>query len=302
VNDDPRYDRRNYPGWRKVRAGLLLLLIALAAELARGILYAVRIRFPGLDVLLVGLQVLPGVGYLLCTFVPLPGWPKRLAVVNLGLAVLLLAWQAFLLLSAAQASDPRKIEREAAKFQEQIQADQEQIQADWKAREGKLKEALKGANSPDTRKRLFDDLNKETQERLDRTSKETTERITKEANRQINRAFWRLRVGLTLRPLLWCLQVVTLAYFLRGVAHFFKAYDLDNSCVVLTMVALAYVTLVIPGSLVVFQSWRPNQSESRFLNPYSLGCFLFPLSLTCLLLQVRLLTRIRRAVEDYLPR
>lgn len=279
VNGDPRYDRRNYPGWRKVRVGLLLLLIALVVPLARPVLFYQGIGFPGLSLLLFGLQVLPSTGYLLCTFVPVAGWPKRLAIANLALAVLLLAWQAFTMLSLAHASDPRKIERDMAKVQEQIQADS-------KAREEKIKEALKDPNNRDALKQLLD---KEIQEMSERTTKQTNWFL-----------LW-LRVDLILRSLLWCLQVVLLACFLRGVAHFFKAYDLDNSCLVLIMVALVYVILQIPGSLVASQGWRPGQSEPRFLNPYSLNCFLLPLLLICQLLQLRLLVRIRRVVDDYLP-
>src|SRR5260370_26955179 len=110
-------------------------------------------------------------------------------------------------------------------------------------------------------------------ERTKKEIQEMSERTTRQTNRFL---FW-LRVDFILHSLLWCLQVVLLAYFLRSVAHHFKAFDLDKSCLVWIIVALVYVTLQIPGTLVASQGWRPGQSEPRFLNPYSLNCFLSPI-------------------------
>ena len=304
ADDDPRHNRRNYPGWRKVRVGLLLLLIALLVPLAQTVLSFLSrtgeamsfVRDPaafsaspggshlgfnlsGLGLLLFGLQFLPSSGYFLCTFVPVSGGLKRWAIINFSLAVLLIASHAFTMLAQARASDPRQIQADMAKMQEQAQADA-------KAWQQGLNERLKGAKSPEAQQRAFDDLLKENKER---------------ATRETNRLLLRLRLAQLLALLLWGLQVVFLACFLRSVAHFFKAFDLDTSCLVLIGVTLLYVSLHIVGSQAVSYSWRPGESEERFLTPGSLNCFLLPFLLGCLLLQLRLLGRIRRVIDEFLP-
>jgi hypothetical protein len=320
AGNDPRYDRRKFPGWRKVRLGLLLLLIAQSVPLVGLLCGLVALRFPGMGQLLSGLllmalQILLSVGAVFCTFVPLSGWSRKLAITNLGLAVALAAGQAVAMLSRAHSSDPRKFEADVAKIVqesgagvEKFQREMAKLEADHKARREKIRTGPKDRNTQDTQKQLSD-LNKEYLEGLERLTKTMRDensksgmRVVKEVSSQMNRKFMFLQLGLMLHSLFSCLQVVILAWFLRGVASFFKADDLKNSCLVLILAALVCVVpQLLLGSVTMFQIWRPGQSGPRFLNPTSVVCLLLPFTLTWWLLLTRLLVRVRGMLADFLP-
>jgi hypothetical protein len=332
ATDDPRRDRRKFPGWRKVHRGLRLLVIVQAVALAGLFAEPVAMRFLGMSWLQVGLlqivlQFLAGVGYFLCTFVPLPGWSRKAAITNLGLAALLIAVQAVGMLWLARSLDPRTTraasEASVTKMFEQAEADRKarearftperaKIEADVKARREKLTALLKKDPKNADIKKQVADLDKEHLERLNQVTQVELQEIQEEAQRRVRETVSQatrgvsvtmmiLGLGQVLYWLLWCFQVVVLAYFLRSVAQFFKVDDLSHTCLLLIVLALIYVLFQIAlGSFMMAQVWRPGQS-ARFLNGASLSCILLPLTLACMVMQFRLLVRVRGVIEDYVP-
>jgi hypothetical protein len=271
---DPLPDPRHQSAWRKVRLGLLLLVVALVIPLLTSLLAIAGWTFSWLSMLLLCLQFLPSAGYVFCTFIPLGGWPKRLALVNLALALAPMILHAYSMLELARASDPRNIEKERAKVMEEVEAEQKALQ-----------ETIQRS------------LKEEGPQAMERLLKE----IEAKARKDVDRFLLKIKLHQTLSYLFWCLQVATLAFFLQGVARYFKSDDLATSCLVLIMAAAVYVTLAIPGSLLVLRNTGSAVPSSRFLNSHSLACFLLPFSLACTLLELRLLLRIRRVIKDYLP-
>jgi hypothetical protein len=134
------------------------------------------------------------------------------------------------------------------------------------------------------------------QEVLDAANKQikAAKHQLKEAYREINWGALLLGLSQVLYWLLWCSQIVILAWFLRGVVQFFKADDLNHSCLVLIAAALVYAILQIAlGSVMMFmsKSWHAGQ----------LTCVLLPFTLVCALLQARLIVRVRGVIAEYLP-
>ncbi len=108
-------------GWRKVRLGVLWLLVAAGAWLAfrtvhflLAALAVVGLRVSGTGLVLgtlvpLGLKLLAPGALVLCTFVPLKGQGKRLAIGSLAVAVLGLALGLFFSFMTSPSDPPRSV-------------------------------------------------------------------------------------------------------------------------------------------------------------------------------------------------
>jgi hypothetical protein len=196
-------------------------------------------------------------------------------------------------------------------------AEREQLSEDYEKKKMTAKDK-------DEKEKLRKDYEKKRAEILERQRKEAMSSANDAKQKQIAENHINLRwkiIDRIVRSVLWCMGVVFLAIFLTGVADFFKSPSLSDSCMVLFIVTVLYVAFYIGGSVYlsireareheqsllstelpkIYLPNQPAQENSHFLTTRNLPYFLLPFGFICLVVQVRLLVRIRRVIAEYLP-